>query len=220
MAWARQPVAVIFALSREAAPFHDFARAEPRLWVRLSGVGRTRAERAVEEVLRAGTPALVITAGFAGALRPGLNVGAVVYDVDPGHPLEAFLAAAGAQPARFHCAEHMLITAREKAAYHRQSGADAVEMESGWIRARCRQAGVASATVRAISDTAEEDLPLDFNRLTNAEQQLSPLKLAGALLRRPAVIPALQRLQRQTAHARRALARVLRQALQNWWAAA
>jgi nucleoside phosphorylase len=209
----------MFALSREAAPFRSFARAEPRLRVCISGVGRARAERAIEEVLRAGPPALVITAGFAGALRPGLDVGAVLYDVDAGHPLGRALAATGAQPGRFHCAAHMLVTAQEKAACHRQTGADAVEMESGWIRERCRQAGVPSATVRAISDGAEEDLPLDFNRLTNPEQQLSPLKLAGALLRQPGAIPGLQRLQRQTARASQALARVLQQALQEWRAA-
>jgi uridine phosphorylase len=211
-------VVVMFALRREAAAFRPWARSRNRLMTRVTGVGRERAERAIREVLREGAPALVITAGFAGALRPGLAVGTVCYDADAGHALAPLLQAAGAQPARFYCAGRMLITARQKAECHRETGADAVEMESGWIREQCRQAGVASATVRVISDTAEEDLPLDFNRLTDASQRLCPFKLAAALLRRPAAVPALWRLRRQTAIAGRALAAVLQRALDDWFA--
>ena len=215
----RPPVVVLFALPREAAPFRDYVRQEPRLLLRVTGVGRACAERAVDELLRECAPSLVITSGFAGALRPGLEVGAVLYEVEPGHAVERSLQKAGARPARFHCAERMLVTAREKAECRRQTGADAVEMESGWIRARCRQAGLVAVTVRAISDVAEEDLPLDFNWLAGADGQLSFVKLAGALLKRPGAIPGLRRLQAQTALAAEALAQVLEGASRDWLAA-
>jgi nucleoside phosphorylase len=219
MSPALQPVVVLTALPREAAPLLAYARTEPRLLLRVTGVGRARAEQAIATILRECPPALVITAGFAGGLRPGLPVGTVLFEADAALPLAAFLQQAGAMPGRFHCTERMLITAREKAACHHQTGADAVEMESGWIREHCRRAGVVSATVRVISDAAEEDLPLDFNQLTDAEQQLSPLKLAGAVLKNPGALAGLRRLQRQTAFASRRLAEVLQTALQEWWTA-
>lgn len=214
------PVLLLFALQREAAPLLPLARAEPRLMIGVTGVGRARAERALQNALRQCAPAFIITAGFAGALRPGLPVGTVLFDADFRFPLTSELQAAGAFPGRFHCANHMVITAREKAALHQETGADAVEMESGWLRPLCQQAGLPAATVRVISDTAAEDLPLDFNRLTDARQQLSPLKLAGAILKSPRVLPGLWRLQRQTAFASHALAQVLERSLRPWLATA
>ncbi|MCX8157711.1 MAG: hypothetical protein N3J91_14915 [Verrucomicrobiae bacterium] len=215
---ALRPVVLMFALGREAAPLRAWVRAEPRVLLRVTGGGRARAERAVEEVLRECLPALVITGGFAGALRPELGLGTVLYAMEPGHAFAGCLRRAGAQPARFHGAERMLITAREKAECHAQTGADAVEMESAWIEARCREAGVACATVRAVSDEAGEDLPLDFNRLGTPDRPLSPWKLAGAVLQAPGVIPGLLRLRAQTDLAGRALAGVLQRALQDWLA--
>ena len=71
-------------------------------------------------------------------------------------------------------------------------------MESALIRRLCSARGIASATLRAISDTAEADLPLDFNQLTGPDEQLSGGKLAIAILRRPWVIPGLMKLGRNS----------------------
>jgi adenosylhomocysteine nucleosidase len=84
-----------------------------------------------------------------------------------------------------------------------------VEMESGVIRAVCRERGIPSATVRVISDSADENLPLDFNRLMDAEQNLSYVRLALALVSSPGKIPALITLQKRTRTAAKNLAKVL-----------
>jgi adenosylhomocysteine nucleosidase len=119
------------------------------------------------------------------------------------------LLAAGAKPVTFFCADRIATGAAEKKQLRADSGADAVEMESGAIHAVCRERGIACVTVRAISDTAEEDLPLDFNALSKPDQSLDFGKLAWAIARSPGKIGALLRLQKQTAFAARQLAAVL-----------
>jgi hypothetical protein len=63
--------------------------------------------------------------------------------------------------------------------------------------------------VRVISDTAEEDLPLDFNALSKPDKSLDFGKLAWAIAKSPAKIKALLDLQKKTAFAAQQLASVL-----------
>jgi adenosylhomocysteine nucleosidase len=133
----------------------------------------------------------------------------VVFAADPETGLEPALLAAGAKPARFHCAEAVAATAEEKGRLYQTTGADAVEMESESIRAACREENIPSATVRVILDTAGEDLPLDFNQLMTASQKLSYSKLAVALAKSPGKIGGLMKLRRQSKAAAEKLGQVL-----------
>lgn len=123
--------------------------------------------------------------------------------------LASSLLAAGARPATIHCADKVVATAAEKRALRQSTGADAVEMESGIIRAICREHNIPSATVRVITDGANEDLPFDFNRLMDAEQNVSYGKVALALLGSPGKLGALLKLQKQTRAAAQRLGQVL-----------
>jgi hypothetical protein len=82
-------------------------------------------------------------------------------------------------------------------------------MESAVVEGVCRESGIECLTVRAISDTACENLPLDFNALMTPEQKLSPAKLALAILKAPQKIPVLVRLGKNSAFAAKQLADVL-----------
>ena len=201
-------VLVCFALEEEARPFRRRARARSEVSVLVTGIGKENAARSVRDHLRVHSPRRVFTCGFAGGLSPGLKTGDVVFQAaEP--ELSRALVQSGARPATFFCAARVATTAPEKAELRRTTGADAVEMESEVIHDVCRERGIPCVTMRAISDAAEEDLPLDFNQLANADQSLNYGKLAWAIMRSPGKIAGLLRLRKHTRLAAQQLAAVL-----------
>jgi adenosylhomocysteine nucleosidase len=204
---------VCFALRDEAKFFSAANGAPPLVEVLLTGVGEKNAARSLEAALAQRRPGLVLTCGFAGGLQPGLGIGSVVFCADHAPHLRGRLVDLGAVPARFHCALRIATSATEKATLWTETGADAVEMESGVIGRICLDRQIPCATVRVISDTAEQDLPLDFNALLTETLELDYVKLARTIARAPQKIPSLIQLQRQTRHAARQLAQTLSQLL-------
>jgi adenosylhomocysteine nucleosidase len=172
-------------------------------------------------------PQLVLTCGFAGGLNPNLKLGEVIFEIpnrrDEFHEsqtktgvrdsqsssLRSELVSAGAKPAKFFCADRIAVAAAEKKKLREQTGADAVEMESAAIHAVCAERGISCATVRVISDTANEDLPLDFNALAKPDKNLDYGKLFAAIAKSPGKIGALIALQKKTKFAAEQLATVL-----------
>jgi adenosylhomocysteine nucleosidase len=180
-------------------------------------------------------PHFVLTCGFAGGLNPDLKLGDVVFEFPPGgsRRKEAQtevgnrqsaigteldpscvgcyekLIAAGGKPAKFFSADRVATTVAEKKKLRAETGADAVEMESAAIHAVCAEHGIPCATVRVISDTANDDLPLDFNRLSKPDKSLDYGKLFLAVARSPGKIGALMKLQKQTQFAAERLTEVL-----------
>lgn len=183
----------------------------------ITGMGSDNARASMSAAFQASQPRAVLTCGVAGALRPDLRAGDLVFSADEALGLHTTLRELGARPGSFDCVDRVLVTVREKSLQHRRTRADAVEMESGIIRQLCRERGIPAATIRAISDPAGEDLPLDFNALMTPEtRRLNYAKLALALLRRPQRLPALIRLQRRTALAIRRLGGVLNRLFDGW----
>jgi nucleoside phosphorylase len=208
---AGQDLLVCFALPQEARPFRRLARRRRGVRVLVTGMGRHNAETALLGILHGWRPELVLTCGLAGALNPELDVNTVVYDAADALALAKPLAAAGALPAHLVCHDEIVNCSGPKAELRRRTGADAVEMESGRIREICQTAGIPCATVRVILDTAEEDLPVDFNQFLTAEKRLRCGKLGIELLKSPPLAVRLLALQRRTREAARRLARVLAQ---------
>ena len=230
---------ICFALKEEAAPFRTGLRRGHHVSILLTGIGRQNAEKSLREFLsnwgaRAsgahrqasrlpetarietihaapGTgalPELVLTCGFAGGLNPELKLGDVVFETSD-ETLRAKLLGAGAKPAKIFCADRIAITVAEKKKLRAETGADAVEMESAAIHAVCRERGIPCSTVRVISDTAGEDLPLDFNALSKPDKNLDFGKLFLAIAKSPGKIGALIQLQKKTKFAAEQLADVL-----------
>jgi len=198
---------ICFALTNEAK------RTPDNFWgpwnqVLLTGIGQKNAKNALLEFFARKTTRQVFTCGFAGGLNPDLKLGDVVFETS-GEKLRADLLAAGAKSGTFFCADRIATTVVEKKKLRDETGADAVEMESAAIHAVCAERGIPCATVRVISDTANEDLPLDFNALTKPDKSLDYGKLFAAIAKSPGKIGALMELQKKTRFAAERLAAVL-----------
>ena len=203
------PTLVCFAVNEEAKFFSAKLAASPHVRVLVTGMGAHNATVGIQRACAANPPRLVLTCGFAGGLNPELAACAVVFSEDAEAGLGPRLHELGAMPARFHCANRVAVTTAEKAELRRATGADAVEMESQVIREICRQHGIPSATIRVISDTATEDLPLDFNALMTPTMKIHFGKLAWQIAKSPGKIPALMALQKRTDAAAKKLGEIL-----------
>jgi len=203
-------ILICFALKEEAAPFRKIALGREGVSILIVGICRENAEKSIRQALAASKPELVLTCGFAGGLNPAIKLGDVVFDIgDRSSAIGKRLVASGAKAVKFFCADRIATTVSEKKQLWVETGADAVEMESAAIHAVCAERGIACATVRVISDTANEDLPLDFNSLAKADKSLDFGKLAWAIARSPGKIGALVELQKKTSFAAKQLAAVL-----------
>jgi len=119
----------------------------------------------------------MISTGFCGALDPKLSVGDIVREVVT--------------------RDRVVVTAAEKRATREKTGAAAVDMESASIARKAAEWGVPFQCIRAVSDTADEDLPLDFNLYCDSEGRFSRSRIALAAVARPFTrVPALLRLER------------------------
>ena len=194
--------------------------------VLLTGVGARRAAFAASQVMRSEYDPFdcCISCGLAGGLRSEYHVGQVlaarcVFSESPqadessqlaqcSGALVSFAAECGAAVVdRFYSADHVVSTADEK----RRLGesADAVEMESFEILHEAQAAGVPAIAVRAISDTAAEDLPLDMNQVFTDQGQVSIPRVLGQVALRPQSLPGLIRLGKNSRIAARSLAHFL-----------
>jgi adenosylhomocysteine nucleosidase len=183
--------------------------------VLLTGIGAQSAVKAISSI-PIELHDLCISTGLAGSLDPSLVPGDVVVagaletlgqsckaTSDP--TLVHLAVASGAKPVQLSLtSEKIVATAEEKEELSRKG--TIVEMESTHILAAATQRGVPGVAVRAISDAADEDLPVDFARILDAHGHLK----VGGLLKEvglsPYRIPMLIQFSRQSRAAAKSLA--------------
>ncbi|HEV2289936.1 MAG TPA: hypothetical protein VGR81_13415 [Candidatus Acidoferrales bacterium] len=201
-----------------AFPVYECAVGNAVARVVLTGVGPIHAKRVAAEALK-WKPDVCISSGLAGALRPALGIGGVfaarsAKDLETGRKMDCntdlFVAA---QRHGLIAVEHllsaasMILTAEGKARL--SSMAEAVDMESFAILAEASASGIPAIAIRAISDSADENLPMDFQSFLNEHGGLDRSKLARALARAPHKLPGLVRVGRNSRLAATKLAQVL-----------
>ena len=200
--------------------------------VYLTGVGWKGARTVLFSLLKE-KPDLCISSGLAGGLKPDLKSGEIVVARETSlvsggkkfksRPLLVELAEeTGATPVElFLTNTHMVCQAKAK--HSMGEFGDVVEMESYHILTRASEQQVPALAIRAISDTVEEDLPLDLGWSIGRDGQIDYGKLLLQVGRRPHRIPAMVRFGKRSEKAAQNLADFLdkyiaavRQRFLNW----
>lgn len=161
-----------------------------RWWMIANGPGRNLVEQALPETVaeRISLENVngIMSTGLCGALDPALRIGDIV--VAAGQPETAKRFVIG----EMHSSATVVVTSREKRKLRNQTGAIAVDMESAAIAECAVQWGVPYYCIRAVSDSAGDDLPLDFNQYRDARGDFSRAKIAVAAISKPfTVLPRL-----------------------------
>jgi adenosylhomocysteine nucleosidase len=224
-------IAVVFALDAEWAPwrlrhaFHTVAAGglpvyegsigQTRTRVALSGVGAPRITQLVDVLCAARVDAL-LAVGLAGALRDPFSCGDVIV------ARRAQLAASEAVvasdirlvAAASQCGAEIIEvlvcvdrTAADVAEKRRLAvRGEAVDMESFRILEEAQRRGIPAVAIRAVGDSADEALPLDFDQAVRADGAVSVMNLIGQAARAPGSWPALFAFGRRQRRAVRTLA--------------
>ena len=186
--------------------------------VALTGMGPDHALKAAKRCF-AYKPDMCISTGLAGSLqsehrRGDILAARLVSEV--GEPVAVashreLLSTAvdcGARQIERMATSKMLV-ARAEQKRQLASQAEAVEMESYTILAEAARCGVPAVAIRAISDTADFDMPYDFEQALNAQGQIRVMGVVSQILRRPSGLPDLLKLARDSRFASRRLASFL-----------
>jgi nucleoside phosphorylase len=183
--------------------------------VYLTGIGWTLPEYGLNMLL-ADKPAACISSGLAGGLKPSLKKGDIVAARFVGSLYGGGHVGANSKLIKVaeECGAKIVntcTTSRQvvgQAQFKRAMGefSDIVEMESFKIMSAVTGPQIPAITIRAISDTVDEDLLLDFSRVLDQSGRVLKRQLALQLARYPHQIPALIRFGRESQRAAGGLA--------------
>lgn len=221
-------VAAEFAPWRKRRGFEKIAKGKAQFFrarigdsevnVLLTGVGGKNAWLEATKAIWGGEVDICISSGLAGALRPEYHLG----DVLAARAVQAAgrkQVAADRQLVRlaqehgalavdsFYSADHVIGLASEKREL--ASLADAVEMESREVLYEVAAFGARGVAIRGISDRADQNLPLDFNRVVTSTGEVSIPRVLGEMVRHPSSTAGLIRFANQSRVAAEKLAAFL-----------
>lgn len=180
-----------------AATIHEGVVEGRRVAWCVSGTGRAAAAAATRLLIAGHRPRLIVSAGLAGGLDPALRRGdavAATVAVAEGEPRPISLSpfehehgpGTGTERLAIVTVDRVVATAAAKRLLAAAAAAQLVDMETHAVAAVARDAGLPCASIRVVSDTADEDLPPEVAALAAAPSAARRLGLAlGAIGRRP-----------------------------------
>lgn len=182
-----------------------------------TGVGAVSARARLDGFLSDYGPGLIISSGFAGGLDPLLQIGALM--ISTNYSSSPLMDAARLFFNETPSVYFGLLTTQEipaesvssKRSLASQSGALAVDMETSAIASACAEASIPLLSMRAISDTSLQSLPVPFSAwFDSVKQKARPSSLLLYLAMHPAVIPDFVRFVRGVFRSKKIMASRLR----------
>lgn len=182
-----------------------------RVVMEVAGIGTQRARESCNRLIDQGAR-WIACAGFAAALDDKARAGDVVVADSVSHiesgdgtvsccpSLLAAIPPSGrlgysVWRSDFVTTDTMVLSASTKRDIYARTRAAALDMESSAVGEVCACRGVPFVVIKGISDTAEQDLPIEIDVLARLPGRLSRL---GYLLRCPHVWPDLWRLRKNS----------------------
>ena len=191
-----------------------------------TGVGPDNARRAIREAVEKQAIGGVIQIGFAGGLSQSLLSGDIVVatavegegaaPIAPDLPERATKTFSGdilCHTGTFVTNDKILATAADKQAIadRRPEGDIAcVDMESAPAAGICAERGIPYLGLRAITDTLEEDLPIDLNECRGRDGNIDTMRVMWAAVHHPTTISGLMDLRRRALECAQTLATCVR----------
>lgn len=210
-------VAIVAALKREVRPLVKRWRVTEKEYVGrrfrffekddvvlvCGGIGAEAARRAAEAVISLYAPALVYSAGFAGALDHALKVGTVVQPARVVNSGDGSSVSLG-QGAGVLVSFGAVASSAQKAKLRASFGAQAVDMEAAAVARAAEARGVGFAVLKVISDEFDFTLP-DMDRFVDSDGRFLESRFAVFAAIRPWIWPQVVRLARNSKRASRVL---------------
>ena len=216
-------VGFVHATSMELAPFLDRCErvrkytggdfvfrgglfGQIRIALAQSGMGGKVARRAAQALIDGHSPRWVISAGFSGALEPGMKVGDIVVGnsivdaegtelkIDMKMPANP---AAGLYVGRLLMVDRIVRSVAEKKTLAERLGAIAVDMESLAVAQVCHDSKTRFLAVRVISDDMSADLPPELLSVVGSSGAVRLGAVAGAIFKRFGSVKDLWKLREQ-----------------------
>lgn len=180
-----------------------------------TGVGKRSCRAHIENFLRQQRLKYLISAGFAGALDPELDVGNLLLSENfsssalLGSP-HLDLASDGLFVGKLATIPSVIDSTPERDRWAEESGAAAVDMETEFIAAACADHQVPMLSLRVISDTRSQPFPVPPDVLFNLEKQKTNFgRLALYLVTHPIALIRLNAFRQRIALARQTLTSAL-----------
>lgn len=221
--------AVVAALPEEIRPLqqrlHGRSRLRPgrglkgilgerQVVTMATGDGSERARGGLIRLLAAAEVEAVIAIGIAGGLSKDLRVGDVVVakrvtnsagDVpEPAdHLLVQALELAGITPGAIHSHSQIAIDPVAKRRLWQETGSHAaqvIDLETASYARSAAAQGVPYVAIRAVSDSSDEALPLDFNLYRRPDGSSDRLAILRHALLHPSIVPELMQLRERLQH--------------------
>jgi adenosylhomocysteine nucleosidase len=187
-----------------------------------TGPGQQAARHAAEAILDGHRPPWIISAGFAGGLRPELArhdlvMADAVLDaagqrlvvdlkVDP----QSLAQTPGVHVGPLLTVDHVVRTPDEKRALADRHEALAVDVESYAVAQVCRERGVRFLAIRIVSDPVDDELPRDVEALLAQKTRVAKLgAVVGAVWKRPSSVKDMWKLKEDALVASDRLAKFL-----------